>query len=185
MDPAPLCVPYIAVLLAVTEPVVAELPPVLLGQAPTASWRLTRSSWSSCWTWRSAAAWSLCGAFSLGLLCLSCTPRVCKHTNNKSLQLNWESILKFSHRVPPKWKNQFGRSQFHSSYAGRGLFFKGTHWLLCAFSSVGSAFWPVCSSMKLNFPPSKLKQPQRQDCLNVCSKMEKKLKCGQGQEKHI
>lgn len=46
VDPAPVCVPYIAVLLLLdAASVVAELlVVVLLVQATTASWRLTRSS---------------------------------------------------------------------------------------------------------------------------------------------
>ena len=88
VDLAPVCAPYIAVPPLVAVAAVVELQlVVLLVQVATTSWRSTRSSWSSCWIWRSAAAWSLCGASSLGLPCLCCTAKVCKHTSLRLAQM--------------------------------------------------------------------------------------------------
>lgn len=64
-----------------------EAAPLVVLSAPVtaAFWILTRSSWSSCWTWRSVTVWSLCGVFSLGPLCLCCTAKVCWHLHQQLL----------------------------------------------------------------------------------------------------
>lgn len=90
-DPSQAFALHIVVLLLPlldVEPLLLLLLPVPLVQETAACWRSTRLFWSSCWTWRSATALSLCGVSSLGPPCLCCTAKVWRYEGSFTMKFS-------------------------------------------------------------------------------------------------